>query len=778
MAEQHEEAPEFSLNDVLGTLQRRKWVIIQAFVFVSIIGAVTASLSPSVYRASASLLVETPSNTVMINTGSSSLSPLITLRQRQSMATQLMILQSGEFGRRVAQRVGGEVGAVANLSYAAQPETSVITIGSESVDARAAARWANAAADEYVSLTAESNKGALVQTRSYLQKMRDESRKRLDTAERQLLDFKKKTQLINNDEAARDEANRVADLKTQAFQAQNELLSLDSNINGIKERLKKEPMMVPDVRINPNPEWEAINSKLAQLKAQRALDGQVFTPESETLRKLNEEIAGLEAAKDGKSAYTRETTEKPNPVIPTLQAQLSELELKRAAQSKLVAKLTATSGKEVSRVTQFAPWQVEEERIQRERDQAQKAYLDYNDRLRQLDVDAQVITATASVMEAAGVPPAPVGPQRMQQVLLSMVLGLLLGVGFAFLQEFLDDRVNTSEDIERVASLATLGTVPTIPDENNRLLIGQDAFSPITESYRALRTSVQYSYVDHKVNALAVTSAHPGEGKSVTSANLAIAMALQGKRVILVDADLRRPSVHRMFRVEAEPGLTSVLADEISLEDALHSTGIEGFKVLTAGPLPPNPPELLNSQAMLDLLERFKEHADLVVFDTPPTIPVTDSQVIASHVDGVVLVVEAGQSRKATLKHARDLLERTHGRLLGVVLNKIDQSAKGYYYHYYYRGGYRKYRKYGKGYSQGGYRNDYGQYGYGQYGYGQYDYGQYGYGGYRGGYGQYGSRHKLGISPDDDIRAVGMQAPPDEPDAEKRRLPERLRDWE
>ncbi|MCC2672726.1 MAG: capsular exopolysaccharide family, partial [Armatimonadetes bacterium] len=428
------------------------------------------------------------------------------------------------------------------------------------------------------------------------------------------------------------------------------------------------------------------------------------------------------------------------------------------------------------------------DRYQRNRDHAEKAYTDYSDKLRQLDIDTSQIEAGAQIMEGAAVPSVAVGPQRAQQVMLAMVLGLLLGVGFAFLQEFLDDRVNTSEDIERVASLATLGIVPTIPDENNRLLIGQDAFSPITESYRALRTAVQYSYVDHKINALAVTSAHPGEGKSVTSANLAIAMALQGKRVILVDADLRRPSVHRMFRVEAEPGLTSVLADEISLEDALHSTAIEGFKVLTAGPLPPNPPELLNSQAMLDLLERFKDYADLVVFDTPPTIPVTDSQVLASHVDGVVLVVEAGQSRKATLKHARDLLERTHGRLLGVVLNKIDQSAKGYYYHYYYRGGYRKYRKYGygagkgygKGYGYGYGKGSYGQDGYGQYGYGQYGYGQYGYGqasyGYGKGYG--GARHKLGVSPDQEPMPAGVHVPVVEPEQEKPRLPERLRDWE
>lgn len=775
MADQQEDGAEFSLGDILGTLQRRKWVIIQAFVFIGIIGAVTASLSPSVYKTSARLLVETPSSMlVMTNAGTNStLSPLLNMRQRQSMETQLAILQSMEFYRRYRKRAGeGD----ASLGFSAQPETTIITINAESVDGKVAAKWANAAADEYVALTSESNKGALNQTRAFLRKMQGESRKRLDKAEAQLLAFKRKTKMLDNQDAARDEANRAAELQAQLLQAQNELLTLDSNLGGVKERLMKAPLVVPDVKMVDNPEYRAINDQLARLKAQRAIDLTKFTEDSETIRKENEEIAGLEDAKLNKTPYTREVTEMPNPIVPTLKAQLSELELKRASQAKLVEKLGSISGKKESRIEQMAPWQVEVEGIQREREQSTKAWLDCTDKLRELDIGIETIPASASVMEAAMVPLAPVGPQRAQQVALSMVLGLLVGVGFAFLQEFLDDRVNTSEDVERVASLATLGVVPTIPDGNNRLLIGQDAFSPITESYRALRTAVQYSYVDHKINALAVTSAHPGEGKSVTSANLAIAMALQGKRVILVDADLRRPSIHRMFRVEAEPGLTSVLADEISLEDALHSTAIEGFKVLTAGPLPPNPPELLNSQAMMDLLERFKEIADLVVFDTPPTIPVTDSQVIASHMDGVVLVVEAGQSRKATLKHARDLLERTHGRLLGVVLNKIDQSAKGYYYHYYQRGGYRKNRKSGgKGYSNGyGYGYGKGQSGYGDAGYGQYGYGQYGYGNY--GYG--GSRHKLGVNQDEELRGASVQAPMDDPETDKRQLPERLRDWE
>lgn len=774
MSEPQENGVEFSLGDLFSTLQRRKWVITQAFVFVTIIGAVTASLSPSIYQTGAKLLVETPGNMVLMTNvsggGSTPLSPLMLLRQRQSLETQLAILRSNEFHKRIQSRVGAA--EPASLTFAAEPETSIINVAAQSTDGKAAAAWCNAAVEEYVKLTGESNRGALTQTRTYLRKMRDESLKRLQKAEARLLEFTRRTKLLNNQDVTAEEAKRAADLQTQALNAKTELLSLESSIRSIKQRLAVEPEMISETKPVRNPEYDAIDREIGRLKADRAVALGKFQPESATIKDFDEQIASLEQAKVGKEPFVQETTKVPNTRVEGLRTKLGELELSRSSQLVVVNSLKTSSTEKSARIDQFAPWQVEQARIEREKDQSQKAYLDYNDKLRELDLTNEMVVASAQVMESAAVPAGPVGPQRAQQVALSMVMGLLLGVGFAFLQEFLDDRVNTSDDIERIASLATLGIVPTIPDENNRLLIGQDAFSPITESYRALRTSIQYSYVDHKVNAIAVTSAHPGEGKSVTSANLAIAMALQGKRVILVDADLRRPSVHRMFRVEAEPGLTSVLADEISLEDALHSTAIEGFKVLTAGPLPPNPPELLNSQAMLDLLERFKEYADLVVFDTPPTIPVTDSQVVASHVDGVILVVEAGQSRKATLKHARDLLERTHGRLLGVVLNKIDQSAKGYYYHYYQRGGYRKYRKYGKSYGYGqGYGYGKGQYGYGEYGYGQYGYGQYG-------YGYSGSRHKLGVSPNEELQAAGVPAVSDEAETDKRRLPERLRDWE
>jgi len=396
---------------------------------------------------------------------------------------------------------------------------------------------------------------------------------------------------------------------------------------------------------------------------------------------------------------------RPNEHYGRLRAQVMELRAQRqAAVSRLIA-LEAQGQPPVTELSQLAGWQVDLGRLTRDRDVAEKQYLTHLTQLQDIRVREQAIPRMMELVETAGVPSVPVRPDKIKQVMLAMILGLVLGGAFAFVQEYLDDRITSGEDVERLTGLASLGGVPTIPEGVDRLLIGHNALSPLTESYRRLRTSVVYASIDHPLRSLIVTSPQQGEGKSITSANLSIAMALQNKRIILVDADLRRPRLHRLFNLDSEAGLTKVLAGEISLDEAIQPTPIEGLSIITCGPLPPNPPELLNSQAMLDLMEELKARADIVMIDTPPILPVTDSQVVAGYVDGVVLVVEVGELRKTTLRSAHHLIGRTRARIVGTVLNKADQVGKGY------RKGY-----YRAGYGYGGY-GSYGTYGqYGQYG--------------------------------------------------------------
>ncbi len=210
--------------------------------------------------------------------------------------------------------------------------------------------------------------------------------------------------------------------------------------------------------------------------------------------------------------------------------------------------------------------------------------------------------------------------------------------------------------------------------------------SIIAEAYRILRTNIQFSAIDKPLKSIVVSSPNPMEGKSVTIANLAVVMAQAGARVVIVDSDLRRPVIHKIFNLPNTEGLTSVLLQDRPLADGyLQSTEVENLQVLTTGPLPPNPSELLSSQKMTDLIENLKEEADVVLLDSPPSLPVTDAAVLSSKTDGTLLVTDAGTTRRGAARRAKEDLMRVGANILGVVLNKFSvRGASSYYYYYYY----------------------------------------------------------------------------------------------
>jgi protein-tyrosine kinase len=217
------------------------------------------------------------------------------------------------------------------------------------------------------------------------------------------------------------------------------------------------------------------------------------------------------------------------------------------------------------------------------------------------------------------------------------------------------------------------------------LITIEDPKSPISEQYRTIRTNVQFSFVDKTMRSLMVTSAGPGEGKSTTTANLAIVFAQQGKKVLLIDADLRKPTVHYTFRLNNYTGLTNVLTNSAPLLPSCQETSVENLYVLTSGPIPPNPAELLSSKAMEQCMQQLYNEFDLLIFDTPPVLAVTDSQILANQCDGTILVIESGGTEIEAAVKAKELLEAANAKLLGVVLNKRKHREGGYYYYYRYK---------------------------------------------------------------------------------------------
>ncbi len=294
---------------------------------------------------------------------------------------------------------------------------------------------------------------------------------------------------------------------------------------------------------------------------------------------------------------------------------------------------------------------------------------------------------TLTIIEEARLPTAPIGPQWKKQVLLAAAVGMILAAGTAFLLEYLDDTVKSPDDVSRTTGLTTVGAITRITGDNpaDKLIAVRHPKSPIAEAYRAMRTNLQFSALDRPLKSLVVTSPNPVEGKSTTLANLGVVMAQAGKSVVLVDSDLRRPMLHKIFQLPNKEGLTSVLLqDEPSLDGHLQETGIENLRVLTSGPLPPNPSELLGSQKMRQLIEQLKSRADVVLFDTPPAIPVTDATVLAIQTDGVLLVADAGRTRRNMARQVVENLRQVGANLLGVALNRLSPRGAGSYYYYYY----------------------------------------------------------------------------------------------
>jgi non-specific protein-tyrosine kinase len=292
-----------------------------------------------------------------------------------------------------------------------------------------------------------------------------------------------------------------------------------------------------------------------------------------------------------------------------------------------------------------------------------------------------------STLEDAALPSRPIGPNKSATILLAAAIGFILAAAAAYLLEYLDDTMKNPEDVEKALGLTTLGAVPTLKiEDGNELIVASQNQSPVSEAYRVLRTNLQFAAVGHSLDTLMVTSPGPGEGKSMTAGNLAAALAQSGRRVILVDGDLHRPRQHRVFGLRNNTGVTTALIADLagSLDDILQDTVVPGLRVLTSGPLPPNAAELLGSVRMRELLADLHTRAEVVVIDSPPVTALSDAAVLATQTDGVLLVLDAGKTRREVAKRATDALGRVHARVIGVLLNRMPARGAGYYYYYRY----------------------------------------------------------------------------------------------
>lgn len=287
-----------------------------------------------------------------------------------------------------------------------------------------------------------------------------------------------------------------------------------------------------------------------------------------------------------------------------------------------------------------------------------------------------------SIIDPAVAPSRPISPNPVRNLALALVLGLLAGGGLAFLVDNLDHSVKSREELERLG-LPALGAIPSLDTEGAEIHLERDTQGMGGEAFRKLRTSIGFLGVERPIKTILITSSVAQEGKTTVSLNLASAYALGGFRTILVEADLRRPSLHRVFGMFGTRGLTTAIIGSVPLDEAILHTETRNLSVLLAGAIPPNPVELLGSEQLLDVLTRLKMMFDVVIIDSPPLAPVADPAALAGRCDGVVMVTRAGKTDRRRLTEAAQIVEHAGGRLLGVALNFMSPGESAYDYGYY-----------------------------------------------------------------------------------------------
>lgn len=353
-----------------------------------------------------------------------------------------------------------------------------------------------------------------------------------------------------------------------------------------------------------------------------------------------------------------------------------------------------TTQANISKLGSTSTDQAEHDRLSVELSQYQQTYNNLLQSYQQVLLAEAQSTSSIVSIEAASPEYIPVKPRTLLNTGIAGLLGLMLAVTFIFVLDAMDDTLRSPDDVTKVLGVPVLGVIAAHQTASDMPIASTEPRSPVSEAFRSLRTNIQFASVDRPLHTLLVTSPSPEDGKSTVSANLAVIQAQNGRKVVLLEADLRRPKVHKMLNLSNREGTSALFVDqEVNLNGQLQSTDVPDLFAITSGALPPNPAELLGSEKMSKILSKVGEIADLVILDSPPVMAVTDSSVLAPRVDGVLIVMQPGKTKLAASKQAIEQLKRAGANVIGVVLNNVEISRSSYKYAY-YRGYYYTYHKY------------------------------------------------------------------------------------
>src|SRR6266849_940471 len=711
-------------GEYIRLLAKRKWIILSCVATVFAVVAIASLKMTPIYEANGSIAINKPDTTLNFqNSATFSLD----YYDPTELDTEVKILQSDLLALQVIKELnldhsGGASGQAPSLEVtpdplqvdsahlssliggfkgslrvALSPNTRIIEVHYRSGEPQMAANVVNTLMQTYVENNFKSRFESTMQASDWLNKQLVDLQMKVETSQEKLVRYQKEHEILGMDEKQNITTAKLDELNKALTSAES-------------ERMDKEALY----RLMESGDPDAIASSA----------GGLDTPGSQSASALLENLRAKQAELHIQAADLNTQFGPSYPKLAQINNQLKEIDTQIQAEMRKIASkvrgqyMTALQRENMLRdalekqkqeANKLNESAIQYNILKRDSESYRQLYEGLLQRMKEAGVSAGLKSNNFRIVDTARVPNGPIEPNIPRNLGFALVLGLMSGVGLAFLLEGLDNTVRTTEQAQAISGLAPLGMIPlgskgmregsngkrlalAASNEAVELITQVRPQSQMAESYRALRTSLLLTNLGAPPKVIMVTSALPQEGKSTTSINCAIVLAQKGVRVLLIDADLRRPSIHKTLGMGPRSGLSNVLTGSTTLQQAITRTPIlPGLFILPAGTPPPNPAELLASSNMKDVLAELREQYDHIVVDTPPALSVTDAVVLSPRADAVVLVIRSGQTTKQALRRSRDILTQVNAKVVGVLLNAVDLSSPDYYYYYEYQGKYARY---------------------------------------------------------------------------------------
>ncbi|HYA61763.1 MAG TPA: polysaccharide biosynthesis tyrosine autokinase [Candidatus Sulfotelmatobacter sp.] len=722
-------AHESALGEYVRVLIKRKWLVSVSLVTIFSVVAIASLKMTPIYEASGTIEINKPDASLNFQ---NSATFSVDYYDPTELETELKILQSDLLALQVIRELnldrhpefGGRTQPASSLDLAPDPlqadparasamlggfkgglrvqlsqNSRIIEVHYRSSDKQMAANVVNTLMQTYVENNLKARFESTMQASDWLQKQLVDMQMKVETSQEKLVRYQKEHEILGIDEKQNIITAKLDELNKELTSAESERMDKEAFYRLVESG---DPDALASTVGNAGAEGsgvqaasvllDSLRSRQAELKIQAADLNTQFGPAYPKLTQLNNQLKEIDS----------QIQVEMKKVVSKVRGQY----MTALQRENMLRDALERQKQQANKLNESA---IEYNLLKRDADTYRTLYEGLLQKLKEAGVSAGLKSNNFRIVDTARPPTAPIEPNIPRNLAFALMLGLATGVGLAFLLEGLDNTIRTTEQAQMVSGLAPLGMIPLGSKSmregasSRRLAIAssKEAVELVTqvrpqsqmaESYRALRTSLLLSSLGAPPKVIMVTSALPQEGKTTTSINCAVVLAQKGVRVLLIDGDLRRPTIHKTLGMGPRSGLSNVLTGSIKLEQAITRSAIlSSLYVLPAGAPPPNPAELLASSNMKDVLVQLREQYDHIVVDTPPSLSVTDAVVLSQRADAVVLVIRSGQTTKQALRRARDILARVNARVVGVLLNAVDLSSPDYYYYYEYQDKYARY---------------------------------------------------------------------------------------